>query len=89
MSFIADNLTKILGGVTTLIGTASTLVTTGAFEGLLSPIGIRWLSIILALATALLGGATLGRGFNNSTQVKVATVIDNALKAQPPQETKQ
>lgn len=88
MSFFADNLTKILGGITTLFGTLSTLVTTGAFEGLLSPAGIRWLSILIALATALIGGATAARGFNNSAQVKVATVIDNALKAQPPQETK-
>lgn len=85
MSFFADNLTKILGGITTLIGTAQTLVTTNAFEGLLSPVGVRWLSIILALATALLGGATLGRGFNNTTQVRVAEAMKDAINSTPPE----
>ena len=83
MSFLSDNLTKILGGVTTLLGTLSTLVTTGAFEGLLSPPGIRWMSILIALATALTGGATAARGFNNSTQVRVAEAMQTAINATP------
>jgi hypothetical protein len=88
MTFWEDNGTKVLGYTTALFGTLGTLVTTGAFEGLLSPAGVRWLAIICAVAGAMLGGATVTRGHTNSTAEKVATVIDNALKATPGEASK-
>jgi hypothetical protein len=36
----------------------------------------------------MLGGATVTRGHTNSTAEKVATVIDNALKATPGEASK-
>lgn len=84
MSFLSDNLTKILGVLVTLQGAVMTMITGGAFEGLLSPSSIRWLSI----AVTLFGAAITGVGFNNSTKEKVAAAMETAIKAQPPQESK-
>lgn len=80
MSFITDNLVKILGSVTTSL---STLLAANAFEGLLSPPGIRVVNII----NVLVGAALVAVGFNNTTRERVATAMETAIKSQPPKET--
>lgn len=81
--FWSENGTKILGGMTAGLGTLQTFITTGAFDQLLSKIAIGWMGIILGTLTAVLGGATMARGFNNSAQAKVATAMETAIKATP------
>lgn len=88
MSFFSEHGTKIYGALTTLFGTVGGLVTTGAFNELLTKVQIGWLGIICTVATAVLGAMTLSRGFNNSTAEKVAAAMETAIKAQLPQETK-
>jgi uncharacterized protein YwbE len=82
MNWIANNITKILGVITTISGTVMTLITTGAFEGLMSANSIRWMSILMTL----LGAAITGVGFNNSTKVRVAEAMQTAIRATPGQE---
>lgn len=84
MKFLEDHGTKILGGITSLLGALASLIAMDAFDKLLSETAIGWLNIIVALATATVGGLTLGRGFNNSAQVKIATAMETAIKSQPP-----
>lgn len=85
MSFFADHLTKLLGSLSTAVGTVQVLITTGAFNGLLSDNGVRWLGIAAAIATALLGGATVARGVNNTTKERVAAAMQDAIHATPPE----
>lgn len=84
--FINEHGTKLYGGLTAFFGTLQALITTGSFDKLMSAAGIGWLGIVTALTTAVLGSMTMARGFNNTAQVKVATVIDNALNAEPPKQ---
>ena len=77
MSFITDNLVKILGSVTTSL---STLLAANAFEGLLSPPGIRIVNII----NVLVGAALVAVGFNNTTKERVASAMETAIRAIPP-----
>lgn len=86
MTFWNENGTKILGGITAGLGTLQTFITTGAFDKLLSEVAIGWLGIFLGTATAVIGGATMARGFNNSAQAKVASVIETALNTAPPKQ---
>lgn len=86
MTFFENHGTKILGAITSFLGTLASLIATGAFDKLLAETSIGWLNIVVALATAAVGGFTVARGFNNSTQIKVATAIETAIKAQPPKE---
>lgn len=79
----SDNGTKILGGLSTLFGTILTLITTGAFDKLLSETSIGWLGIIASLVTTTLGGTTIARGFNNTTKEKLADAFDTAIHASP------
>lgn len=83
-AFLDEHLTKILGAILTTLGTLSTLITTGAFTGLMPDNDIRWLGIWVSLATTLFGGATAARGFNNSAKVRVAEAMQTAINAQPP-----
>lgn len=85
MNFFAEHLTKLLGSLSTAVGTVQVLITTGAFDGLLSDAGVRWLGIFAAIATALLGGATLARGVNNTSRERVATAMQDAINATPPE----
>jgi len=80
---VSNNWTKILGTVSTMLTTLMTLIASGAFEGLLEPNLIKWLGI----AGMLVGSATVGVGFNNSARIKIATAMETAIKATPPQET--
>lgn len=84
--FWSDNGTKILGGMTAGLGTLQTFITTGAFDQLLSKFAIGWMGIILGTLTAVLGGATMARGFNNSSQVKIAEAMQEALNTPPPKQ---
>lgn len=90
MSFFSEHGTKLYGGLTALFGTVGGLVTTGAFrqdpDPLLSAVSNGWVGIICTVATAVLGAMTLARGFNNSTQEKVASAMETAIKSTPPQE---
>lgn len=83
MSLISEHGTKLYGSATAILGALSTLITTGAFNGLLSDSGVRWIGIVAALATAAIGGMTAARGFNNTTQERVAAAMETAIKAQP------
>lgn len=85
--FINEHGTKLYGGLTAFFGTLQALITTGSFDKLMSAAGIGWLGILTALTTAVLGSMTMARGFNNTTQAKVAAVIDSALKAEPPKQS--
>lgn len=82
-SIINQHGTKIYGGLTAFFGALQGLITTGAFNNLMSPAGVGWMGIISALATAVLGGMTMARGFNNSAQEKVATAMETAINAAP------
>jgi hypothetical protein len=77
--------TKIYGALTAFFGALQGLITTGAFRDLMSPAGVGWLGILSALATAVLGGMTMARGFNNTTAEKVASAMETAIKTAPPQ----
>ncbi len=83
MSFFTEHGTKIYGALTTLFGTVGGLVTTGAFNELLSKPAIGWLGIVCTVATAVIGAMTLSRGFTNSAQVKVAEAMQAAINATP------
>lgn len=74
-----NNWTKILGTATTLLSTLMALVANGSFDGLLSPTAIKWLSII----GILVGAATAGVGFNNSSKERVAVAMETAINASP------
>jgi hypothetical protein len=80
---VSNNWTKILGTVTTMLTTLMTLIASGAFEGLLDPSIIRWLGI----AGMLVGSATVGVGFSNSTAEKVAKSMETAIKSEIPKES--
>jgi hypothetical protein len=78
--------TKIYGALTSFFGTVGGLVATGAFNELLSKQGVGWLGITCSVATAVLGGMTAARGFNNTARVEVARAMETAIKADPPKE---
>ena len=78
MNWLKDNLVKILGSITTSI---STLLAANAFEGLLSPPGIRVVNII----NVIVGAALVAVGFNNTTKERVAAAMETALKSTPPE----
>jgi hypothetical protein len=90
MSVFSEHGTKIYGAATAFLGTLATLVQTGAFVELLSKVAIGWLGIFCALATAVIGGMTMARGFNNTTASKtaekVADVVQTALMSTPPKQ---
>jgi hypothetical protein len=86
MTWLTDNLTKILGTMTTFFGTLGALLGAGAFNELLTKSQIGWLGIVTALFTAMLGGATTARGFNNSSKVKIAQAMETAINATPPKD---
>lgn len=83
---IQEHGTKIYGGLTSFFGTVGGLVTTGAFDKLMSEPAVGWLGIVCTVSTAVLGGMTMARGFNNSTAEKVAAAMQTAIKAEPPKE---
>lgn len=85
MTFFQEHGTKLYGAATAFLGTLATLIQTGAFNELVSKATIGWLGIFVALATAVVGGMTMARGFNNTSQEKVAAVIDTALRTPPPE----
>lgn len=87
MSFFSEHGTKLYGAGTAFLGTLSTLIQTGAFNELVSKATIGWLGIFVALTTAVLGGMTMARGFNNSTAVKVAEAMQTAIHSTPPEDT--
>lgn len=84
MSFFEEHGTKLYGGATAFLGTLATLIQTGAFNELLSKSAIGWLGIFAALATAVLGGMTMARGFTNTTKERVAAALQDAINATPP-----
>ncbi len=79
----SENGTKILGALTAVLGTLASLIAAGAFKELLSQTAIGWLNIVVSLATAGVGGATMARGFNNTTKERVASAMQDAIKATP------
>lgn len=83
-AFWNENGTKILGALTAGVGAIQGYLASGAFEKLLSAVTIGWMGIILGTLTAVLGGATMARGFSNSAQVKVAEKFSEALNTPPP-----
>ncbi len=82
-SFFSKHGTKMYGAATSFFGTLGALIAAGAFKDLLEPVTIGWLNIITALVTAVLGGMTMARGFNNSTAEKVANAMQTAIRATP------
>lgn len=82
--WLNSNWTKILGTLTTMLSTVMALIASGSFEGLLDPIAIKWLSI----TGIIVGAATAGVGFNNSSKERVAAAMETAIMATPPPETK-
>lgn len=85
-TFFSEHGTKIYGATTSFLGTLATLVQTGAFNELLSKPAIGWLGIFTGLATAVVGGMTMARGFTNSTAVRVAEAMQTAIQATPPRQ---
>lgn len=82
MSWITDNITKILGAISTVIATLMTMIASGVFDGLLDPKDIRWLGIFGMLVSA----AITGVGFNNSSKERVAKAMEVAIRSEPPKE---
>lgn len=81
-AFLAAHMTKILGTASTFV--AATLGAAAAKQ-IPDLVAIDSPAFqVLTLLNILLGGATIGVGFNNSARVKVATAIDNALKTPAP-----
>ncbi len=80
MNWIIDNLTKILGVIATINATLMTMIASGTFDGLMDPKSIRWLGII----GMLVGAATTARGFNNTSQERIAQAMQSAILATPP-----
>lgn len=76
MSFLANNITKILGAIQT---TLMAMIAAGSFDGLLSGPSIRWIGIV----GTLVGAATTAVGFNNTTKERVAEAMETAIKATP------
>lgn len=93
MSVFSEHGTKIYGATTAFLGTLATLIQTGAFVDLLSKVAIGWLGIFVALSTAVVGGMTMARGFNNTTAAKtaekVADAMQTAIMATPPKQVGQ
>ena len=81
MNWLNDNWTKILGTLTAMLSTVIALAANGSFDGLLSPEAIKWLSII----GIVLGSATTGIGFRNTTRERVAAAMETAIKSNPPE----
>lgn len=79
-----NNWTKILGTIATVLSTLTALAASGAFDGLISLHAIKWISIIGILVSA----AITGVGVRNTTAERVATAMQDAIKASPPPETK-
>lgn len=84
MGFLANNITKILGTLQTLVAAMLGAVATNQIPDLIAKdsTGMQ----MLILANILLGAAITGVGFNNSTKEKVAAAMETAIKAQPPKE---
>lgn len=78
-AWLDDNLTKVLGYFSTTLATLMTMIASGMFEGLMEPKSIRWLGIF----GMLVGGATVGRGYNNTSREKVAEAMSEAIRAVP------
>lgn len=83
MSFFSEHGTKLYGAATAFLGTLATLIQTGAFNELATKATIGWMGIFTALATAVVGGMTMTRGFTNSTKEKVAAALQDAINATP------
>lgn len=79
MTWLTENLTKILGSISTVITTMMTMIASGTFEGLMDPKSIKWLGIIGMLVSS----AITARGFNNSGKEKIATAMQDAINAIP------
>lgn len=84
MNFWNNNGTKILGYLTTALATVAGLISIGAFNGLLEETTVRWMAIAITVLTGGTGLATAQRGHINTAQVKIATAMETAIKAQPP-----
>ena len=78
MQFLADNKTKILGTLTTVVAALLSMIALGMFNAdanspaLLEPLTIRWMTIILSLLNVALGGGTVAAGLSNTTKERVA-----------------
>ncbi len=78
--FLDENLTKVLGYIVATFSAVSTLVAAGAFNGLMSNAAERWTAIVCGLVATVFGGATVGRGYNNSTKERVAEAMKVAIQ---------
>lgn len=78
VQMLADNKTKILGTLTTVVASLLSMIALGMFNAdaaspaLLDPLTVRWMTIILSLLNVALGGGTVAAGISNSTREKVA-----------------
>lgn len=81
--FIDEYGTRLYGGLTTLFGSVGGLVTTGAFNELLTKPAIGWLGIVCTVSTAVLGAMTMSRGFTNDGKIKIAQAMQSAINATP------
>lgn len=94
--WLADNKTKTLGTLTTVVATLLGMIALKMFDAdanspaLLEPITLRWWTIFLTLLNVVLGGGTVAAGFSNGSRIKiaeakaeVATAMETAIKATP------
>lgn len=98
MNFWTDNRTKILGSFIAIASGVTVMISSGTFEDLLSPIAIRWLSIVCQLFITAAGVWTIGVGVQNTTKERVAEskaivevakaetaiAMETALRTEPP-----
>lgn len=78
MKFFEAHGTKVLGAITSFLGALASLIAMDAFDKLLTETTIGWLNITVALATATVGGLTVGRGFGNTKTLKTQQEIPSA-----------
>jgi predicted tellurium resistance membrane protein TerC len=97
MTWLADNKTKLLGTLTTIVAAVLAMIALGMFDktaddvALIAPHQLRWLTVILSILNVTLGGGTIAAGVANSGNVRVeeakarvATAMETAIQSTPP-----
>lgn len=90
MSFLSDNLQKISGSLTAMLGFSMTGIAAGQLDRLIGDNKDVWLFFIGMLVTGL-GGVTVTRANSVTAKVKVAEAMQAAIEATPgttPENTK-
>jgi hypothetical protein len=78
MSFWSENRTKILGSFIAIVSAITVMISSGTFDGLMTEVAIRWVSIICQLIITGAGVWTAGVGLSNTTRERIAASMATA-----------